>query len=157
MAEATMIEGLSGVEIIDDILAQTKRKLQTSCNLREADSYGQGYSAEVTVKIKTYAMDVQEEEFAVSILAKFPPPVASETVTVTPVEVNETLTIPQELDLDAVRERLKAPEPLPPPTAEEEGRMPERLKRKYNRRLPSFEQPSMGGAVDLDDQPEVKF
>ena len=103
MAES-LVEGLSGVEIINDVLAQIKRKLQYSCNLREADNYGQGYSAEVSVKIKCYAMDVTEEEFSVSIPAKLPPPVETETVSVTPVEVVETIEIPQELDLEAVRE-----------------------------------------------------
>jgi hypothetical protein len=156
MAETTMIEGLSGTEIINDILDQTKRKLSYSCNLRESDSYGQGYSAEVTVKIKAYAMDVTEEEFTVSIPAKVEPPVSTEQVTVTPIEINENITIPQELDLESVRERLKVSEPEPPaePNAAEESRMPARLKRKYTRRtgIPTLEQTATGGAVNIDDQ-----
>ena len=154
MAES-LVEGLSGVEIINDGLAQIKRKLQYSCNLREADNYGQGYSAEVSVKIKCYAMDVTEEEFSVSIPAKLPPPVETETVSVTPVEVVETIEIPQELDLESVRERTKEPAPLPPPDEAEEARMPARLKRKYSRRNP-LEITSSGGAVDLDEA-EPKF
>jgi len=153
MAEQ-LVEGLSGVEIIDDVLAQTRRKLQTSCNLREADNYGQGYSAEITVKIKAYAMDVTEEEFNVIIPAKVAPPVSTEEVTVTPVEISETIEIPQELDLEVVRERTKEPDPLPPPDEAEEARMPTRLKRKYTRRtgIPSLEQAASGGAVDIDAQ-----
>ena len=150
----TLVEGLSGVEIIEDVLAQTRRKLQTSCNLREADNYGQGYSAEVTVKIKAYAMDVTEEEFNVIIPAKVAPPVSTEEVTVTPVEISETIEIPQELDLEIVRERTKEPDLLPPVDEIEESRMPTRLKRKYTRRtrVPSLETTASGGAVDLDEK-----
>lgn len=156
MAEGTIVEGLTGVEIIDDVLAHIKRKLQFSCNLRDSDSYGQGYSAEISIKIRTYAVDSQEEEFVVSIPAKFPAPESMEGVTVTPVEVDETVLIPQELDLEAVRERIKEPAPLPPPSEEEENRMPTRLKRKYTRRgIESLEVTASGGSVDLED--EVKF
>jgi len=37
-----LIEGLSGSEVIDDILAQIKRKLQSSCNLRILTITGRG-------------------------------------------------------------------------------------------------------------------
>jgi hypothetical protein len=155
----TLTEGLSGIEIIDDVLAQTKRKLQTSCNFSRECNYGQGYSAEISVKIKAYAMDVTEEQFTVNIPAKVAPPVSTEEMTVTPVEIAEIIEIPQELDLEVVRERMKEPEPLPPPDATEENRMPDRLKRKYTRHLPSPEMNPMGGAVDLSDvdAPEIKF
>ena len=158
----TLTEGLSGIEIIDDVLAQTKRKLQTSCNFSRECNYGQGYSAEISVKIKAYAMDVTEEQFTVNIPAKVAPPVSTEEMTVTPVEIAETINIPQELDLEIVRESIKSskePEPLPPADATEESRMPERLKRKYTRHLPTPEINPMGGAVDLSDvdAPEIKF
>ena len=156
MAEPTMIEGLSGKEIIEDILDQIKRKLQYSCNLRDSDSYGQGFSASIEIKLKLYAMDVTEDEFTVNVQPKAEPPVSTETVTVTPVEVVEKIEIPQELDIEAVRERIKisAPEPPEPPTAEGEARMPERLKRKYTRRtgVPTLETTAAGGAVDLDEK-----
>ena len=153
-----MVEGLSGTEIIDDLLAQIKRKLLGSCNLREADSYGQGYSADVKISLKMYAMDVATDEFSVHVEPKALPPETTEQVTVIPVEVEEAVEIPQELDLEAVRERLKdAPAEPPPPSEEEESRMPARLKRKYTRRSP-FEQTPMGGAVDVDaPEPEVQF
>jgi hypothetical protein len=157
MAEA-MTEGLSGTEIIDDVLAQIKRKLLTSCNLRDSDNYGQGYSAEIKISMKMYAMDATPDEFTVNIAPKGLPPVSTEEVIVTPFDVAEDLTIPQELDLEAVRERIKEPAPLPPASEEEENRMPARLKRKYTKRtgVASLEQPAMGGAVDLDSD-EVKF
>ena len=156
MAETTMIEGLSGKEIIEDILDQIKRKLTTSCNLRDSDSYGQGYSGTVTINLKMYAMDITEDEFTVNIQTTTEPPVSTETVTVTPIQVEEKVEIPQEQDLEAVRERIKvsAPEPPEEPTAEGEARMPERLKRKYTRRtgVPTLETTASGGAVDVTDE-----
>jgi len=153
-----LIEGLSGSEVIDDVLAQIKRKLQSSCDLRDSDNYGQGYSGTIEIKLKLHAMDDIPAEFSVNIPAKVEPPVSTEEVTVTPVEISETIEIPQELDLEAVRERIKEPAPLPPIDEAEEARMPTRLKRKYTRRtgIPSLEQAASGGAVDLDSD-EAKF
>jgi hypothetical protein len=157
MAES-LVEGLSGTEVIDDILAQIRRKIQTSCNFSHECNYGQGFSAEINIKIKAYAMDVTEEEFNVIIPAKVEPPVSTEETIVTPLEISESIEIPQELDLEIVRERIKEPDPLPPPDEMEESRMPARLKRKYTRRtgIPSLEQAASGGAVDLDSD-EAKF
>jgi hypothetical protein len=151
-----MVEGLSGSEIIADVLDQIKRKLSYSCNLRDSDSYGQGYSASIEIKLKLYAMDVTEDSFTVEIPLKVEIPVSTEAVTVTPVEVEEKLEIPQELDLESVRERIKIsePEPMQEPSAEGEARMPERLKRKYTRRSgsPTLETTATGGAVDVTDE-----
>jgi hypothetical protein len=156
MAEA-IVEGLSGTEIIDDIVDQVKRKLRTSCNLRDSDSYGQGYSASITISLKMYGMDATPDEFSLNITPKVEPPVSTETVVVTPFQIEEKLEILQEEDLEAVRERIKEPETLPPPDEAEESRMPNRLKRKYTRRgIPSLEQTASGGAVDVDAE-EPKF
>jgi len=155
MAEVN-VEGLSGTEVIEYVLNQIRRKLKYSCNLREADSYGQGFSGTVTINLKMYAMDVTEETFTVNIQPKGEIPTSTETVTVTPFDVDEKLEIPQELDLEAVRERSKIPEPLPEPSEAGESRMPERLKRRYTRRtgVASLEQTaSGGGAVDLENEP----
>lgn len=152
MAE-TMVEALSGTEIVEDVLAQIRRKLMGSCDLRDSDSYGGGYSAEITIKMKMYSMDVRQEEFVVAIPAKELPPVTTEEVIVTPFDVNETLEIAQEEDLEIVRERTKEPALEPEAVPEEEARMPARLKRKYTRRN-TLETTPMGGAVDLDSLPE---
>jgi hypothetical protein len=156
MAETTMIEGLSGTEIIADVLDQIKRKLMYSCDLRDSDSYGQGYSGTITINLKLYGMDATPVEIEVPIQPKVEPPVSTEQTIVTPIQVEEKVEIPQELDLEAVRERLKVSEPEPPeePSAEEENRMPARLKRKYTRRtgVPTLEQTATGGAVNVDDQ-----
>jgi hypothetical protein len=153
MAES-LVEGLSGSEVIDDVLEQIKRKLLTSCDLRDSDNYGQGYSGTIEIKLKLHAMDDIPAEFSVNIAPKVEPPVSTEEVTVTPVEISETIEIPQELDLEAVRERIKEPAPLPPIDEAEEARMPNRLKRKYTKRtgIPSLETTASGGAVDIDAQ-----
>jgi hypothetical protein len=145
-----MIEGLSGTEIIDDVLAQIKRKLMYSCDLRDSDSYGQGYSGTIEIHLKLHAMDNIPVDIVVPITPQTDPPVTTEETIVTPIDVTETVTIPQELDLEAVRERIKETEPLPPPSEEEESRMPARLKRKYTRRSP-LEQTATGGAVDIEE------
>jgi hypothetical protein len=147
-----LIEGLSGVEIIEDVLAQIKRKLMYSCDLRNTDSYGQGYSGTIEIHLKLHSMDNTPVDIVVNIPPKAEPPVSTDEVTVTPLEVVEKIEISQELDLESVRERIKEPEPLPPSEEEEESRMPSRLKRKYTRRN-ALEVPEMGGgAVDLDEK-----
>ena len=153
-----LVEGLSGTEIIDDVIAHVKRKLMTSCDLRDSDSYGQGYSGTIEIKLKLHAMDNLPAEFSIAIQPKVEPPVSTETTIVTPLELTETIEIPQELDLEVVRERTKEPAPLPPASEEEENRMPARLKRKYTKRtgVASLEQTAAGGAVDLDSD-EAKF
>ena len=107
MAEQ-LVEGLSGTEIINDVVEHVRRKLQTSCDLREADSYGQGFSANIEIKLKLYAMDVIPAEFSIAIQPKVLPPETTETTIVTPLELQETITIEQELDLEAVRERIRS-------------------------------------------------
>ena len=153
MGEIQSIEALSGSEIIEDVLNQIRIKMLTSCDLRDTDSYGQGYSGEIKISLKLYSMDVLPAEFFVPIAAKTEPPASTEQVIVNPVEIEETVQIEQELDLEAVRDRMKeTPEPAPVDEAEE-SRMPQRLKRKYTRRN-ILETTPMGGAVDLDSLPE---
>lgn len=143
----TVIEAISGTEIINDLLDQIKRKLQSSCDLRDMDSYGQGYSATVKIDLKLYGMDTTTFEGTIDIIPKAEPPAES-----TPVELGMTVDVEQELDLEALRERSNAPLPEPP-QAEEESRMPARLRRKYTRRTGVETTPS-GGAVDFEDTPE---
>ena len=149
MVEAeTMIEGLSGVEIIDDILAQIRIKLEKSCDLRSIDCYGQGYSAEIDIRLKLYDTDTISVNAKVEIPPKVEQPVSTDDVIVTPIEIEEKFEIPQELNVEAVRNRTKESAP-PPPVEYEENLMPERTKRKYTRR--SFAPvPASGEVVDID-------
>jgi hypothetical protein len=153
MAE-TEVEGLSGTEIIDDILAHVKRTLLTSCDLRDSDSYGQGYSGEIKISLKLYGMDATPGEFTVQIPPKGAPPVSTEEITIVPLEIEQKIEIPQEENLDAVRERTKEEPPVPEAQPQEEARMPQRLRRKYNKRKVSLETTPSGGAVDLETLPE---
>ena len=148
----TMVEALSGSEIIEDVLNQIKLKLLTSCDLRDSDSYGQGYSGEIKISLKLYGMDATPAEFVVPFVPKAEIPVSTEEVTVNPVQIEEKIEIAQEVDLEVVRGRAKEPAPEPIVDEAEESRMPARLKRKYSRRaaLEAAAVPQ-GGAVDIDE------
>lgn len=148
-----VIEALNGAEIVEDVLNQIKIKLLTSCDLRDQDSYGQGYSGEIKISLKLYGMDVTGADFVIPIVSKAEPPVSTEEITVNPVQVEETIEIPQELDLEVVRERAKESAPEPVVSEQEENRMPARLKRKYSRRS-ALEVPVMpqGGGIDITEE-----
>ena len=99
----TLVEGLSGTEIINDVLDQIKRKLMYSCDLRDSDSYGQGYSGTITISLKLYGMDTTPVEVEIPIQPNAEPPVTTGNAVVTPLEITEKVEILQELDLEVVR------------------------------------------------------
>ena len=151
------VTGLSGTEIVEDVLAQVKKKLLLDCNLRDSDSYGRGYSGQIDVKLKLYAMDVTDVNQTVEIPVKEDPPVTMDEVVVTPVTLETTVEIKQEEDLLAVRDRIeeaKNTEPeITPETGDGTPTEAPRSKRRYTRRVNSgLEQAPVaeGGAVDLD-------
>ena len=150
MIEELDVEALSGTEIKDDILAQVKRKLESSCDLRSTDCYGQGYSGKIEIHLKLYSVDTTSIDLALEIVPKGEPPVSTEETIVTRLEIDEKLEISQELDIDAVRARIKEQEIPPPPVEAEENPLPQRLKRRYTRRTANLEHPAVGGAVDID-------
>ena len=152
--EEQMVEGLSGVEIIEDFLDQIRRKLNNSCDLRSTDCYDQGYSGTAEIHLKMYDMDSVKLDMKIEVPAKVEPPVTTEDVVVTPVEVVEKIEIPQELNLEEVRNRSSKSEIPAPPEEVDGGSMPTRLKRKYTRRVLTPEQSSQasGGSVDLDEK-----
>lgn len=141
------VEGLSGTEIIEDVVAQVRRKLLQDCNLRATDSYGKGFSAKIQIEIKAFAMDTVAINQTAEIAAKEPPPEPTEKIAVIPVEIKQELDIPQEENLTAVRERLDDPEPVLA-TGGEEPATQLRTKRKYTR-TKTLEHMAAGGAVDL--------
>lgn len=57
MADDYGAQGLNGIEIIDDLLAQLRKKLIGDCNLRSIDNYSRGYSAKITYDLKCYGLD----------------------------------------------------------------------------------------------------
>lgn len=116
--------GLNGEEIITDILDQVEKALRTDCNLRATDSYGRGYSGKVSIELKLMSLDAVavnvSSELAPTLDAKKivaekeaeksaepqpegaePPAPPVETL----VEVSTVVDIPQETDVNAVRER----------------------------------------------------
>ena len=154
MAEEIMVEGLSGVDIIEDFLDQIRRKLMKSCDLRDNDCWSEGYSATVDIHMKLYDSGETPLDMKFELPAKVEPPVSTETTVVTPVEIVEKVEIPQELNVEEVRARSKQDIPPPPEPFEVEGNgIPQRLKRKYTRRTPLENVPQAeGGSVEIEPQ-----
>jgi len=143
MSGNTVVTGLSGTEVIEDFLNHLRTQLRRDCNLRDSDSYTRGYSATASYKLKLYGVDVTEVESEVAV--GFDNPAETEKV-----EVEDVVEIPQELELNAVRERSGQEEPVM--TIDTEGR-PAIKKRKYQRRIVSEAPPEglSGGAVEIDE------
>lgn len=149
-----VIEALDAAEIKKSVLQVVARMLDSSCDLRDGlDAYGGGFSVDsIEIKgLRLYSMDVKSLDFEGSIPAKEAPPVSTPEVEVTPVVIDLKTDVPLEEDLTVVRENLANPQPPPEPVAEEENRMPQRLKRRYTRRA-TLEIPAQGGAVDVNEE-----
>lgn len=56
----TFVVGLNGREIVNDVLDQVEKALLRDCNLRESDSYGQGYEGTIEITLKCRSLDVTE-------------------------------------------------------------------------------------------------
>lgn len=145
MPETAVVTGLTGTEIIEDFLNHMRTKLRKDCNLRDSDSYTRGYSAKINYKLELYGMDTTPVEQEVVIEAEKP----EETETV---PVVGEITIPQELELNSVRERSGQEEPVLSTNAEGQ---PEVRKRKYTRRIVSEAAPEgtgiTGGAEEFQE------
>lgn len=98
---------LSGAEVVEDVLAQIRKRLHTDCSLRREDGYSGGYSGEVIVRLHCHAVRTAEIDMTIPIAAdpKLPSPSAFLPDDLEPVEVDETITIPLEPNLKEVRER----------------------------------------------------
>jgi len=124
VANESFTHGLSGEEIINDVLIQVEKALKKDCNLRPMDNYGQGYSGVIKIDLKLIALDVAEASVTVNVkaspelLATLPADTGAagegeeSVVTKTDVTVDEKVVIPQELNLDAVRERSEQNVPV---------------------------------------------
>lgn len=150
------VTGLTGSEVIKDVLAQVEKHLRRDCNLRDSDSYGRGYSGQIDVKLKLFAMDVTEVNTTVDVVSVGEVPESTPEVEVIPVTVETKIEVPQEEDLLAVRDRIeeaKNPEPeITPETGDGTPTEAPRAKRRYTRRVNSGleqEAVSQGSAVDV--------
>lgn len=139
------IPGLSGEEIIVDLCEQIASKLRMDCNLRGADSYVNGYTAEVTLKIRCFGIDTAETDVTVKA-STVPAQKASGAEKVT--EVSTDLKVAHEADLQAVRERSGQTAP----DVENKSNETAQEKAGSNRRRYSATSPkaAVGGAGDED-------
>jgi hypothetical protein len=67
VAEGDYVEGLTGEEIINDVLDQLGRKLHGDCNLRETDAYPGGYEGEIEYHLRLRGMDTAEVKATVIV------------------------------------------------------------------------------------------
>jgi hypothetical protein len=143
------VAGLSGVEIINDVLGQIRKALERDCNLRESDNYGRGYSGSIKISLQLFDIDVAKIETEMTLA---PTQELLKSAPETPqdadgqdVKVDLTVEIPATTDLTAVRERSNQDEPPAPevPVDPNVPAVPQR--RSYGK------PPTLGGAVDVTD------
>lgn len=128
------IPGLNGEEIITDLLEQVAGKLRRDCNLRQSDSYVNGYSAEITVKIHCYGIDTAEVDSTLHVQKHPPAKVAGPEKTT---EVESEIRVAHEPDLSAVRERSQQTAPdvehVPEPLDGSEREIKKPARRSYGK------------------------
>ncbi len=106
--EDDYVEGLTGEEIIVDVLEQVAAKLRNDCNLREADAYTGGYNGWVEVHLNLRGLDMAKVDSKVIVGA--PATVTflgagEQAVEVIEKTVEAMVEIPLETKLNLVRER----------------------------------------------------
>jgi hypothetical protein len=151
VAEQQFVAGLSGQEIINDVLGQVRKALERDCNVRESDCYGRGYSGSIKLSLQLFDIDVAKIEMELpltptkELLASTPE--TPEDVDGQDVKVDVDLEIPMTTDLTAVRERSNQNEP-PAPEVPVDPTVPAPVvpqRRTYGK------PPTLGGAVDVTD------
>lgn len=141
---AEYVVGLSGGEIITDILDQIEKRLRRDCNLRDSDSYGRGYLGKITIHLELQAMDTAQIDVEEVLKPSPDLPIGTEEFSVEGVKdvvVDETIEIPLESDLTAVRDR--SDQPIPIQTLDPTTGKPEIKRRSYLRKA------AIGNAVDV--------
>lgn len=132
------VEGLSGEEIINDVLDQVEAKLRGDCNLRANDSYDGGYDGWVEVHLKLRGFDAIEVKQKLIVSA---PPSATyqgetgsgeQSAAIAGSTVTTRIDIPLEPRLNVVRER--SGQGVPTLTKEEETGQTVVKKRHYARK-----------------------
>jgi hypothetical protein len=139
------VQGLNGPEIIDDIVAQFRKRLENDGILRPQDSYSRGYSAKITYLVECYGLD-KESATREMVIGQRQDDEETEVV-------DGTFDIPQEQDLSEVRDRIEAAirdqggeeEESGEPVAADEIR----TRRKYTRKLKLA---AAGGAEEFQEK-----
>jgi hypothetical protein len=104
--EDDYVEGLTGEEIINDLLDQVAEKLRGDCNLREMDAYTGGYDGSVKVHLNLRGLDTAEVKVDVHVSAPAEtgfPAVGDPSIVET--AVDDDVEIALEPHLNVVRER----------------------------------------------------
>jgi hypothetical protein len=148
--EVVDIPGLSGEEIITDLCEQIAAQLRRDCNLRPQDSYVNGYSAEVKLKVHCYGIDAADVEM--TLTAKKTPPEKTDGPEKT-VEIDAEVEVAHEPNLKDVRQRSGLPEPGVEQQRDEHGAPVDQAKeaptqRRYGTRKAPV---ASGGARDFDE------
>lgn len=128
------VEGLSGEEIIIDVLVQTEKMLRGDCNLRNMDAYDGGYDGWIEVHLNLRGLDtavvkrkiVVGAPASVTLSGAGEQPIGFEENT-----VNVRVDIPLEPHLNLVRER--SGQGVPTVTKDENGQVVVK-KRHYARK-----------------------
>jgi hypothetical protein len=128
--EGEYVEGLSGEEIINDVLDQVAQRLHGDCNLRASDSYTGGYDGWVEVHLNLHGMDRTTVKTKIVM-----GPIKGDDPNQTTVETK--VEIPLEPALNLVRER--SGQGVPTLSKGDDGE-PVVKKRQYSKR-------SFGGAT----------
>ncbi len=103
METTEYVEGLTGEEIINDVLDQVEVKLRSDCNLREMDSYQAGYDGSVHVHLNLRGVDLVEIKQEIAVTR--PGNQALENVEIKETQVDAQIDIALEPRLNLVRER----------------------------------------------------
>ena len=100
--EDDYVEGLTGEEIINDVLEQVAAKLRNNCDLRETDAYTGGYEGTVDIHLKIHGFDLAEVKTSIQVSA---PAVAQQLGEIKETAIEAHVDIPVEPHLNLVRER----------------------------------------------------
>lgn len=103
--ENEYVEGLSGEEIINDVLEQVASRLRNNCNLRLIDCYMGGYEGTVEVHLKLHGFDLTEIKSSIAVSVPASPACAGTGGEIQHTEITEHVEIPLEPRLNLVRER----------------------------------------------------
>lgn len=146
MPDPNFVAPLAGPEIIEDLISQVRKRLQSCGDLRATDSYPRGYSAKFTYHIECYGLDTSILDGEVKSGTSKDDP---ETTV-----IDGSNDIPLEPELNAVRVRSEQDTPVLARTADG-GETVVGQKRRYARRItapqPQSEALTGGGTQDFDE------
>jgi hypothetical protein len=111
MPEVTSFtDPLSGYDPIEDCVGQLRKFMRRDCSLRREDGYSGGFQGEIKIKLDCFAVRTVHIEMTVPITI---PPEVKASLDALPVEqldkfeIEETIVIPREENLNLVRERIR--------------------------------------------------